>query len=730
RRAEAASWSWSPPAANSDAERREAEQRLLQADSGALVARIYGNFRGPEVLGILIQKQGPVAPAPPGLRTAPGPGEVAVSPALAGRLAGPGGDLLRQRLPGRVIGQIDRDALPGPNDLRWYAGSTELSERGLERGDVAHIEAFGSPGDGEISSALRFVLLIGAVVLLFPIAILVATAARFGSARRDRRLAALRLLGGSRRETVRIAAGEALAGTVAGLVVGAAIFLVGRVFVDRVTVFSLSLQGSDLRPSLVLTALMVVGVLATTIGATVFSMRRVAVEPLAVSRRGGQPRRRLWWRPLPAAAGFALLLTGSEEASDLRFTAGTLLVLLGVVLLLPWLIDALVRRAPGWSVSSQLALRTLGSDSATAARIVSGVAVAVAGAIALQMLFASAGPQQTAWSSSAAKPSTADAIVSWTGPAEKRGALRASLRRTEGVTGVSVLATRYLDTPGAIGAALVTGTCDDLREFAEIGACHDGDAFIADVPPTTQTIGGQAVVQSTALPKAGGEVRILKSRGAGQDRWRAPVDATTVAARLDASGQPRPGIYVTPSVTTPPVNGDVEFTGAVHLDPSDPDARQRLEATVAQFDLFASTWDPSRAQEEREVTVVRRILLAGSSMLLLLIAESLAVTTLEQLGERRRTLATLAAFGTPRATLRRAVGWQVAIPMLLGLALATVTGIGLGSAFVWVQGAPVQVDVPSVLGLLAVGCGLIGVVTAAALPLLRRVASPASLRSE
>jgi ABC-type antimicrobial peptide transport system permease subunit len=209
-----------------------------------------------------------------------------------------------------------------------------------------------------------------------------------------------------------------------------------------------------------------------------------------------------------------------------------------------------------------------------------------------------------------------------------------------------------------------------------------------------------------------------------------PADAQTVAARLDRSGYPHPGIYATPSVETPPADGVVDVAGAVHLDPNDPDARTRLENAVAQFDPFASTWDPSRQQEEREVVVVRRIMLAGSSMLLLLIAASLGVTTLEGLGERRRTLATLAAFGAPRSTLRRAVGWQVAIPMLLGLALATITGVGLGAAFLTVQDAQVRVDIPSVLGLLAIGCGMIALVTAAALPLLRRVASPASLRSE
>lgn len=55
------------------------------------------------------------------------------------------------------------------------------------------------------------------VVLLTPVAVFIAAAVRFGGERRDRRLAALRLVGSDRSMTRRIAAGEALAGALLGL---------------------------------------------------------------------------------------------------------------------------------------------------------------------------------------------------------------------------------------------------------------------------------------------------------------------------------------------------------------------------------------------------------------------------------------------------------------------------------------------------------------------------------
>ena len=75
---------------------------------------------------------------------------------------------------------------------------------------------------------LLLLILVVFVVLLMPVGVFIAAAVRFGGERRDRRLAALRLVGADGMMTRRIAAGEALAGAVVGLVLGAGFFLIGR----------------------------------------------------------------------------------------------------------------------------------------------------------------------------------------------------------------------------------------------------------------------------------------------------------------------------------------------------------------------------------------------------------------------------------------------------------------------------------------------------------------------
>ena len=64
-----------------------------------------------------------------------------------------------------------------------------------------------------------------------------------------------------------------------------------------------------------------------------------------------------------------------------------MLLLAGVATLLPWLVEAAVRRLGAGTVAWQLAVRRLQLDGGASARVVSGIAVAVAGAIALQTLF-------------------------------------------------------------------------------------------------------------------------------------------------------------------------------------------------------------------------------------------------------------------------------------------------------------------------------------------------------
>lgn len=197
---------------------------------------------------------------------------------------------------------------------------------------------------------LVLLILVVFVVLLMPVAVFIAAAVRFGGERRDRRLAALRLVGSDGRMTRRIAAGEALAGAVLGLVFGAGFFMVGRQLAGTAEVYRVSVFPSYLNPSPLLALLVAVAVPAAAVLVTLFALRGVVIEPLGVVRAGRPARRRLWWRLLLPVAGLAMLypmIGNGRENGDFNqylVTGGVVLLLIGVTALLPWIVEAVVAR--------------------------------------------------------------------------------------------------------------------------------------------------------------------------------------------------------------------------------------------------------------------------------------------------------------------------------------------------------------------------------------------------
>ncbi|MBW8698015.1 hypothetical protein MBT84_00380 [Streptomyces sp. MBT84] len=113
-----------------------------------------------------------------------------------------------------------------------------------------------------------------------------------------------------------------------------------------------------------------------------------------------------------------------------------------------------------------------------------------------------------------------------------------------------------------------------------------------------------------------------------------------------------------------------------------------------------------------------------------LIGASLLVSTLEQLRERRRLLAVLVVFGTRRSVLGLSVLWQTAVPVVLGLMVAVVGGLGLGAALLKTVHTPFYIEWASVGTMSGVGGAAILVVTALTMPALWRMMRPDGLRTE
>ena len=677
--------------------RGQARSDTTPGNGGTLVADADTRFRGRDIRGRLLRGDA----FPPGLKRAPRPGEVFVSPALRDLLATPDGRrLLAPRIPGRVAGTIGAEGLIGPTDLAFYAGTRDLADGPGAR----RLDQFGSNAPPtSLNPILALLVVIVLVALLVPVAVLVAAAVRTGGEERDRRLAALRLIGADQRMARRIAAGEALISAVAGLILGVLAFVILRAFADHISIWDTSVYPRDVTPSPLLGAAVLAGVPAAAVLVSLLALRRVVAEPLGVVRRA-EPwrRRRLWWRLLlPAIGLLALVPVASEDAQDvgeLRVALGTIALLVGVAALLPWVVERVVARLGAGRVAWQLAVRRLQLDPGGPARAVSGITVAVAGAIALQMVFT--GIQDDFKNDTGADLGRATLYAQLEGGAVSAAGLGRHLRGVDGVRSVAALA-RY--TPDERAPELTVAPCAALIEVAAITDCRDGDSFVAGAEP----------------------------RGAltfGATTWRVPASVETVPVRKDPNGLVRTGLLATPGALRGAELPRPDLIAWVRT--TSDDARERVRNAAAAVDPRIDVQEVRRIRTDAEFAQLRRAMLIGASIVIGLIGLSLLLTALEQLRERRRLLAVLVAFGTRRSTLSWSVLWQSALPVGLGIGIATATGITLGSVLLRILGTPVRIPGADVAAMAGVGLLVVLLVTAASLPVLWRTMRPEGLRTE
>ena len=665
-------------------------------------------FRGDQIAGVTVQPSGPRSPLPPGLSRLPPPGQMIVSPALAQLLRALGAQELERRLDAGVAGTISDAGLTGPRELLFYRGSSQLAARGV-LGDVV---AFGAAHpQNRAVPALKLLIVMMIVGLLLPVGVFVATASRFGSEDRDRRLAALRLLGADRLATARIAAGESLFGALAGLILGALLFLALRPLTGHISIAGIDVFSADVQPVPALAALVVVLVPACAVLATLIGMRRVAVEPLGVSRRGDAAGRRLTWRLIAPGLGFLVLATflGHGHSVDstegqLEAAAGVVLVLVGVSTLLPWVVESVVRRAPDGPLPYLLAIRRLRGDDGTTGRVVGAIGLAVAGAIALQMLFGAAQDASRIPAGLAAAVDRSTLITAHLPSTDGGTAAGERLRTAAGVSGVIAVA----QIAPADGALVAVVSCAAVAQLSQDpGRCRDGDSFLTD----------GATLNAGRLIEPAPGIRVRVPAGS-RDLTLGPGGAELLTARL----------LLTPAAAA---RQHLEATGLVALAIVRPGASiDPLRDAAAALDPLAEVSELNSATTSNLLVTLRHILFAGAFVVLLMIGASLLVAAGEQMRERRSLLSVLAAFGMRRSTMAWSMLWQAAVPVALGLVLAIVLGTSLGAVLMKIVSLPITFDWGAIALTVAAGAVVVAAVTAATVPMLWQTMGSDGLREE
>lgn len=248
----------------------------------------------------------------------------------------------------------------------------------------------------------------GTLLFVLPILLLVQQVVRLGTANRERRLAALRLAGATAGQVRRVGMVEVGLPVAAGALLGPALFLLLRATVggsartgggmqtlsinsDGSTISAVSystgspldLVPTSVGPSWWMAALVIVGVAGAGTLTGALASRQVVATPLGTSRQAPRRPPRPWAGLLLAALGLVLMAVAIQVPAlddEVPAMAGILLVLVGAVLLSPWVAHRAGARvlARTSSPSRLVAAARLSADPRPAGR-----AAAAVGAVGL-----------------------------------------------------------------------------------------------------------------------------------------------------------------------------------------------------------------------------------------------------------------------------------------------------------------------------------------------------------
>ncbi|KAB2347409.1 ABC transporter permease family protein [Actinomadura rudentiformis] len=343
------------------------------------------------------------APVPPGMKAFPKPGDLWVSPALADMIKKLPADQLAKRFrAGAPTGILGDEALVHPGELVAVAGHKPADPAmTVERNDTTGSETTASPAPidhyatGAVSTipqVYQILAIIASVLMVVPLLVFGGAAARLTVARRDQRLAALRLVGATPGQVVAITAAEAVLTAAAGAVAGALLYAAAIPALTQITIGGGTWFAGDLWPGLLPLAAVLVAVPLLVGVSAIVGLRRVVVSPLGVAKRETPPG----MKAIRLAVFGAIVVAFGMISGNLLSMGKTGAVLLVVFLALgflsinlvgPWVVALIGRVTAGTArgPARLLAGRRLIDDPRSAWRTVAGVALTgfVAGFLSL-----------------------------------------------------------------------------------------------------------------------------------------------------------------------------------------------------------------------------------------------------------------------------------------------------------------------------------------------------------
>ncbi|WP_406066674.1 ABC transporter permease [Streptomyces sp. NBC_01077] len=685
---------------------------------------LYQEFRDPygsqPLHRVFVARTSPgPSPVPPGIESLPGAGEALVSPRLAEILAA--NPRAAGLVPGRVTGTIAPEGLGDTEDLYAYIGTTpaELTEA-RELGSFGTGRAWRQIVEPSTLNILRFTL--GCIVLL-PLVIFLSVCARLSGESRARRLAALRLVGLSVKDTLRVNAGESMAAALVGATLGIVGYLGVNEVMARVGLPGLHWYQTDGRPEPTTVAVCLLGcpALAWVVGQ--FSARRAALSPISVRRTGEhKPPRKfgtlLLVPGLGIIVGYCVLSVMGRDpsggsASSLLVPGAVLLTGAGLVFGLAPITAWLARRLAGAAKSLPvvLAMRRTEVDPGSSLRVVTGLVLLIFGASLTQGVLV----EMDQVSRRTAPLQEYNIRLNELVPAQRQAFAK--------VPGVRAQVASYSSWDPSDGsdvppAHLVVSTCRQLAAYTERSTgCEDGK--VMQLRDDRSNIDYE--------PKAGERYSFALNDGQKTvftvPRERIDVHPWDVSV-FDS------GVLLVPPALLPAPLADSAGTLTLVSDADPATIRSVLDGIGAVAPTSSVEPVGIVIDSLAQLTVIRSLLAVGMVLGLVIGVAAFVVSVADRAMERRGQVAALALLGARAGTLRGVQVVQVLLPLVVGLGAAIVTGWLAESSYLITGGGAVHWDWDGLPLLFACALGVLLAAALASVPMVRRHIDPEHIRRD
>ena len=639
---------------------------------------------------VSVYETGANAPKIPGLPVTPKPGEYYMSEALA-KLDKEHPDAgLASRNGTKYLGTLPAGLTQSPDSLVVVRGADAKEAEMKLVGDRDAFESlyqFDTSGIKAGYGMMGMLLLaFGGTILLFPIVMFVAVATQLGSAQREQRYAAIRLIGGTRTQVTKALLFESLVATIGGIIIGSLVYLAALPLLQQYQFGGERFWPNDMTVQWSQYGVIVGLTILLSLAANWWGMRHVQTSPLGVARKQKVAKKPRLWRALPLLVGlgiFGWLSTDlgknwvqshkTDVTPMIVLILGIMLVMFGLVLAGSWLTYVVARLVARRTkrAGALIAGQRIAGQSKQVFRSVSGVVLALfAGSFYLTVVGGVDKLNADSISDNGYSQLQPDTALAMVRPRLDKD-ISTELRQQPYVQSLEVVyrADREIAIPCQVLTTYTKLSCPDDKKYALV----DFDGAIGSTVKTTDTVD-----------------------------------------------------------TTAPANYLIKLDSNDHID------QLRTQFAKLTNDNNNQTWRYLVSGTYEQLPKINPVIksfaemvYAGITLTMSVAVGSMLVATIGGLLERRRSLLTLRLGGMTIGQMKRIVMIESLIPLFSVSLLAGGLGIWIGYVFLTLLTSEIQPTVTPLYGIIVGGlllAAIIGIYLI--LPMIRKITSLEENRTE